>query len=196
MKDIRLMAQAQTVAAALPVPGRSLVTVTASVAAISIPWVIWLYVGNIYLGIVGGAWDLSWHMSIGRDTFWTVPHILMQTEAVVGAVICLYVILTTTLAAESAERQASVRILGLRGPGGAFIAFWGSIAMVASAPIDNWWHNAYGLDSLIITPPHMLSVLGYFVTQVGAMAWVAGLLNRSGEALQRRLAWLLLIVGA
>ena len=26
--------------------------------------------------VVGLIWDISWHMSIGRDTFWTPPHLL------------------------------------------------------------------------------------------------------------------------
>ena len=27
--------------------------------------------------------------------------------------------------------------------------------MLTSAPFDNWWHDAYGLDVKIISPPHM-----------------------------------------
>ena len=28
--------------------------------------------------------------------------------------------------------------------------------MIVSAPFDNWWHNAYGLDVRIISHPHMV----------------------------------------
>lgn len=188
------MSQAQTVAAVLPVQGRSLVST--SVETVSIPWNIWLIVGCMGIGTVGGTWDLSWHMSIGRETFWTLPHILIQVGALLVGFASFSAILATALARDSAAPQTSVQILGLHGPGGAFIALWGSIAEVASAPFDNWWHNAYGLDSQIGTPPHMLLSLGYFATQIGVMAWMASIINHSKEPLRGRLSWLFLIVGS
>jgi uncharacterized integral membrane protein len=135
-------------------------------------------------------------MSIGRETFWTVPHMLMQGGALLSCLACMYVILSTTFTGDLAQRNSSIRVLGLSGPSGAFIAFWGSFAMMASAPLDNWWHNAYGLDSLIGTPPHMLSSLGYFATHIGTMAWISSVRNRSGKASRDRLTWLILLVGA
>ena len=49
-------------------------------------------------------------------------------------------------------RAASVKVLGLRAPLGVFLAAWGGVAMLTSAPFDNWWHNAYGLDVKIVSP--------------------------------------------
>ena len=43
---------------------------------------------------------------------------------------------------------------------GRFLAGWGGIAMLTSAPFDNWWHAAYGLDVKIVSPPHALLILG------------------------------------
>jgi hypothetical protein len=194
MSDIRLMSQAQTVPAVLPMQGRSLVST--SVEAVSIPWNILCIVSAISMGLAGGAWDFAWHMSIGRDTFWTPPHIMIQAGALMVGIASAYAILAATFASDSPARDTSVRVLGFRGPAGAFIAVWGSVAMVASAPFDNWWHNAYGLDSRIVTPPHLLLSLGYFAAQIGAMAWTASTLNRSKEALRGRLGWLIVIVGA
>src|SRR5262249_23049817 len=107
-----------------------------------------------------------------------------------------YSILATTFAATSPGRYASVKVMGLHGPGGAFLALWGAAAMVASAPFDNWWHNAYGLDVKIVTPPHMLLSLGAFATQIGALVWMASILNRSTGALHARLTWLFFFVGS
>jgi hypothetical protein len=107
-----------------------------------------------------------------------------------------YAILATTLAGPSPVRETSVRVLGLHAPGGAFIAVWGSLAMIASAPFDNWWHNAYGLDANFASPPHALLMLGYFATNIGAMTWTASVINRCKDVLQSRLVWLLLIVGS
>jgi hypothetical protein len=195
MRDLRLMSQVQTVPATLPVQSRSLVF--SSVEAVSIPWAIWILVAGITISVVGGDWDLSWHRSIGRDTFWTPPHILIQMGAgVLVGIASAYAILTTTLAGASPARDASVQVLGLHAPGGAFIAVWGSLALFASAPFDNWWHNAYGLDANFASPPHVLVMLGFLATNVGAMAWMASIMNRSNDALRGRLAWLFLIAGS
>jgi len=66
---------------------------------------------------------------------------------------CGYMILTATFGRDTAIQSRSVKIWGFRGPLGAFIATWGCMAMLTSAPFDNWWHNAYGLDVKIVSPP-------------------------------------------
>ncbi len=60
-------------------------------------------------------------------------------------------------------------MLGFRAPLGAFIAAWGGIAMLTSAPFDNWWHNAYGLDVKIVSLPHTLLILGIRAVGVGML---------------------------
>jgi len=169
---------------------------TAMAEATSIPWTIWCMVAGIASGMVGGIWDISWHMSIGRDTFWTPAHIAIQMTGVLVGIACGYLILSATFGGELAARETSVKIWGFRGPLGAFIAVWGCVAMLTSAPFDNWWHNAYGLDVKIVSPPHTLLSLGSFAIKVGALALMAGLMNRASEALRGRLMWLFAYVGA
>ncbi len=161
----------------------------------SISWTIWFMVAGVASGLIGGIWDISWHMSIGRDSFWTPAHIMIQLTGVLVGIACAYLILHTTFAGASEARDASVQIMGFRAPVGAFIAVWGCVAMLASAPFDNWWHNAYGLDVKIVSPPHVLLSLGSFATKIGAMALIASVMNRSGDALRNRLSWLLLFLG-
>ena len=156
----------------------------------SIPWSIWLMATGIAMGLTGGSWDFAWHMSIGRERFWTLPHMMVQSAAVLVAIASLHQILTTR------DRETTVGVFGLRAPAGSFLAFWGSLAMVASAPFDNWWHNAYGLDVQVATPPHGLLSLGFFATQVGAMTLLASLIHRSTGALRARMVRLLLALGS
>jgi hypothetical protein len=162
----------------------------------SIPWTIWCIVAGIASSLIGGNWDISWHMSVGRDSFWTPAHILIQLSGVLVGIACGYMILTTTFGGAAALQNASVKIWGFRGPLGAFIATWGCIAMLTSAPFDNWWHNAYGLDVKIVSPPHTLLSLGSFAIKVGALALMAGLMNRSEENVRWKLGWLSVFVGA
>ena len=51
--------------------------------------------------------------------------------------------------------------------------------MVTSAPFDDWWHNAYGLDVKIISPPHMLLAAGIAAIQCGAMLMALAWQNRA-----------------
>ena len=51
--------------------------------------------------------------------------------------------------------------------------------MLTSAPFDDWWHNAYGLDVKIISPPHMLLALGIGGIQMGAMLMALAWQNRA-----------------
>ena len=68
--------------------------------------------------------------------------------------------------------------------------------MLTSAPFDNWWHNAYGLDVRIISPPHALLAIGIFSIVVGALLLTLAEQNRADER-QRGdgLAWLLAATG-
>ncbi len=128
----------------------------ASTSGTSVPWYLWCGVVAVTSASIGGAWDVSWHRSIGRDTFWTPAHIAIYASGVLAAIACGYLILGTTFRPSANLKHASVGVLGFRAPLGAFIAAWGGIAMLAAAPFDNWWHSAYGLDVKIISPPHTL----------------------------------------
>jgi hypothetical protein len=164
-----------------------------------IPWYIWLSVLGVTSAMIGGHWDISWHRSIGRDTFWTPPHIAIQLCGVIAGITCGYLILWTTFAhsqprSTSSVDEASVNVLGFRGPLGAFICAWGGFTMITSAPFDDWWHNAYGLDVKILSPPHVVLAVGMVAVEIGAMVLIAASMNRSAGQMRRRLEWLFLYV--
>lgn len=132
--------------------------------------------------VIGLIWDISWHRTIGRDTFWSPPHVLEQLAAIVAGVGCGWLVLRTTFGGDAAAKARAVRVWGFYGPLGAWLCIWGTAMMIASAPFDNWWHNAYGLDVKIISPPHMVLALGMMGIQVGAMLMAAAAQNRgSGD---------------
>ena len=162
----------------------------------AIPWFVWCTVVAVTSAMVGGHWDISWHRSIGRDAFWTAPHLAIYLCGVLAGVSSAYLILSTTFGRNRALAPASVSMWGFRGPLGAFIAAWGGVAMLTSAPFDDWWHSAYGLDVKIISPPHALLSLGIFSVQVGALLLILGYMNRSDGALRDKFLRLFLYVGA
>ena len=165
----------------------------------SVPWYLWCAVLAVTSVSVGAHWDVSWHRSIGRDTFWTPAHMAIYACGVLAAISCGYLVLNTTFRKPAGMMASSVEIFGFRAPLGAFIASWGGIAMLTSAPFDNWWHAAYGLDVKIISPPHTLLMLGVFAVSVGTLILLLGAMNRanlSGNTLlAKHLQWMLLYVG-
>jgi hypothetical protein len=88
-----------------------------------------------------------------------------------------------------------VTIWGLKGPLGAFIAAWGGIMMITSGPFDNWWHEAYGLDVKIVSPPHVMLILGSYAVTFGGLVFVQALRARADEEQRRALTLPLLLIG-
>jgi hypothetical protein len=149
----------------------------------------------VYIGVI---WDISWHMTIGRDTFWSPPHLMTYLSAILVGISCGYVALKTSFAGTPEERAQSVGFWGLRAPLGAWVCVWGAFAMLTSAPFDNWWHNAYGLDVKIISPPHTVLSLGMYAIVIGALLMILAWQNRArdigGERPPRRLELLYVYV--
>src|SRR6202046_5199627 len=148
---------AGTISLQPPIQARSVERAYAETA--SIPWYIWCCMVSVLSAVVGSAWDISWHETVGRDTFWTPAHMLIYLSGVLAGIACGYLILSTTFQIDSPLRDVSISMWGFRGPLGAFICAWGAVAMIAAGPFDNWRHNSYGLDVKILSAPHVLLVL-------------------------------------
>lgn len=127
---------------------------------------------------IGITWDISWHESIGRDTFWTPAHMAIYLGGVLAGFTGGWLAIYHTFIAREAGRNFSVNVLGARAPLGAWVAIWGALAMITSGPFDNWWHDAYGLDVKIISPPHVILGLGMLGISVGALLLVLSRQNR------------------
>jgi hypothetical protein len=156
---------------------------------------LWCSALAVTSAYVGGYWDISWHRSIGRDTFWSAPHMAIYACGILAGISSAYLIFTTTFGRGALLKDVSVRIWGLSGPLGAFISAWGGVAMLASAPFDDWWHNAYGLDVRIISPPHMVLAAGFFGIELGTVMLLLAFMNRAEEHLRPSLERLFLYVG-
>ena len=148
----------------------------------AVPWAIYAVLFASTSVVLGVIWDISWHRTIGRDTFWTPAHMGIYLGGVVSGLTCAWLALHTTFAGSPEDRATAVRFWGFRAPFGAWVSIWGAIAMLTSAPFDDWWHNAYGLDVKIISPPHMVLAAGIGAIQAGAMLMALASQNRAGGA--------------
>ncbi|HEX6361935.1 MAG TPA: hypothetical protein VFZ93_03205, partial [Albitalea sp.] len=156
-------------------------------AAAAVPWHVSAVVFASLAVLVGVIWDISWHQSIGRDTLFSPPHLAIYLGGVVAGLSCGWLVLRTTFAGSDDERAGAVSFWKLfRGPLGAWVCIWGTFAMLTSAPFDDWWHNAFGLDTKILSPPHALLAAGIGAINLGALLMVAPLVNAAATPERRR----------
>ena len=154
-----------------------------------VPWYLTAVLFASTSVIVGVIWDISWHRTIGRDSFWTPAHLAIYAGGLAAGLSCGWLALKTTFSGTGGEVGRSVRMWGFRAPLGAWVAIWGAIAMLTSAPLDDWWHNAYGLDVEILSPPHIVLALGICSIQFGALLMALSWQNRASERAQRLLGF-------
>ncbi len=145
--------------------------------------------------MVGLIWDISWHLSIGRDGLFSAPHLAIYLGGVTAGLFSGYRVLRLTFAGSALERAGSVKFWGIfYGSLGNLFCIWGALAMLTSAPFDDWWHNTYGLDVTILSPPHTVLLLGMITIQLGAIVSVVAYQNLGGATMtpdtQNRFTWL------
>ena len=128
----------------------------------------------------GLAWDIAWHTFIGRDSFLTPPHAVLYGGV---AAACL-VGLTGGLVETWRRRPGTASLLGaFNAPLGLFVTGFGLLTLVVSAPLDNYWHQLYGIDVTLWAPFHVMGLIGGQLAILGVVYLFAAELAR-----RRRLA--------
>ncbi|GAB2609010.1 hypothetical protein [Belliella aquatica] len=144
-----------------------------------IPTYIYASVFASFCIATGLLWDISWHMTVGRDGLLSPPHMVIYLGAVISGVFSGVKVLKNSFWASKEEKAENIKFWGIfHGSLGAMFCIWGAFAMLTSAPFDDWWHNTYGLDVKILSPPHALLGLGMIMIQFGAMISVISTQNR------------------
>lgn len=113
---------------------------------------------SLLAALFGTYWDDAWHTDVGRDTFWTLPHLVLY--AGIGGAGTLLVLHALLLARESGVRSVLARRTLL-------VGLLGALVTLASAPIDDAWHRSFGRDAVAWSPPHMLGLVGVLLMVTG-----------------------------
>jgi hypothetical protein len=171
-------------APAVPLPGREQAQHRTHASRIAVPWQLAAVIFAATSVIVGLIWDISWHMTIGRDTFWTPAHLAIYTGGAVAGLASGYEVLRRSFfsPAQAADGVTIWRLF--RGPLGGWLCIWGAVAMLTSAPFDDWWHAAYGLDVKIISPPHAILALGFITILGGALIMAVAEQGREADRVE------------
>src|SRR5437667_9973619 len=74
----------------------------------TVPWFLYAVLFASTSVIVGVTWDISWHRTIGRDTFWTPAHLAIYLGGIVAGLTCGWLALRLSFAhGEAADAGAS-----------------------------------------------------------------------------------------
>lgn len=122
--------------------------------------------GGMALALFGVYWDDAWHTDRGRDTLLSPPHVALY----VGVTMALVVVAASLLV----DRRLGWRRLIADTPG---IGVIGALAVIGSAPVDEWWHRAFGRDAVLWSPPHLFAVVGT-IALATAFAFITGCSHR------------------
>lgn len=155
-------------------------TESSGLKSLGIPSYVYAVVFSSLCVITGLIWDICWHLSIGRDGLLSPPHLVIYVGAIVSGLFSGYEVLRNTFAGNALEKSKRVKIWGFFYSSlGALFCIWGAIAMLTSAPFDDWWHSTYGLDVTILSPPHTVLALGIIGVQFGAIVSVLAIRNQT-----------------
>ena len=121
---------------------------------------------------LGLAWDRNWHDLVGRNEFFTPPHIMLYSGIAVSGLIALFVVLIDTYRyykkTPGVDDNSTVRILRFfHAPLGYVILGFGALIDLLAAPFDNYWHILYGIDVTLWSPFHLMGTVGAIIVGLG-----------------------------
>lgn len=136
--------------------------------------------------ILGVTWDIQWHTDVGPDTFWTKSHLFFYAGAALSGLICLLVALRTTLrfrqGAPAVTAATTTPWLGVfRAPIGFLVSGLGALSFLLSGLFDLWWHEVFGFDITLLSPPHFGLLFSGVVISVGLIYAFASEANRAAD---------------
>ncbi len=160
----------------------------------------WFMLFFLFQGQLGATWDREWHAYVGRDWFWTPPHTLIYSCVTGAGLIALGVVLAETLryrrGAIGVNDQSTVRIFRIfHAPLGFIVTGFGAFTALVAAPLDNYWHQLYGIDIALWAPFHMMGVTGAFIGSLGMVYVFASeaVIDRKAGIVSRRFLGLTLL---
>ncbi|MBO0794582.1 MAG: hypothetical protein J2P36_27020 [Ktedonobacteraceae bacterium] len=132
----------------------------------------WLNLFFLIAGGLGAVWDREWHAYVGRDQFWTPPHTLIYVSVTAGGLIALTLVLLETMRyrrkVAGVSDTSTVRVFWLfHAPIGFVVSGFGALLSLISAPLDNYWHELYGIDIAMWAPFHMMGITGALIATLG-----------------------------
>ncbi len=132
----------------------------------------WLLLFFLLQGELGAVWDREWHAYIGRDQFWTPPHTLIYSCVAGAGLLALAIVLFETVRyrrhVPGVDDSSTMPIFGFfHAPLGFCVLGFGALLSLIAAPLDNYWHELYGIDIALWAPFHLMGITGGLIGILG-----------------------------
>ncbi len=130
---------------------------------------------------LGLYWDVAYHIDFGRDNQLMTPS---HTMILLGLGGMIYSAVIAVIFATNDRTQVGFGFAGMRIPWSALMLAVLGIGGVAAFPLDNLWHETYGIDVTLWSPTHLQLVAG---GGLGPIAVLLMLLEGRSQASPRAL---------
>jgi len=123
----------------------------------------------LFIAVMAGTWDVWWHGSIGRDTLFEPPHLLLYSSVVLAILSGVYGYIKTK------DKHWK----------------WLAILLVLvpiSAPFDELWHRTFGIEDIstiwaVWSPPHVALALAI----IGSLAMLFPIIKKEKDVAAKRI---------
>lgn len=133
----------------------------------------------LLLAGVGFYSDVAFHIAYGRDEeLFTAPHVAI----LIGLTLILVAAIMAVAYATLTGVPTRLRLRGLRIPWSALPLGVIGVGAVSGFPIDELWHQQYGVDVTMWSPPHLMMILGAAFTGMASWLVVAESGVRPGDS--------------
>ncbi|MDQ4069738.1 MAG: hypothetical protein M3203_09775 [Actinomycetota bacterium] len=124
----------------------------------------------LLIAMIGFYWDVAWHVDNGRDEqLFTPSHVMI----LVGLGGLIYSAGIAVLFASLERAETAIKAGPLRIPWAAVLLTALGIGGVVAFPLDAMWHDAYGVDVTLWSPPHIQLVASGSLATIALWIMVA-----------------------
>ena len=138
----------------------------------------------------GLAVDLQWHTDVGRDKLFTPPHIMILAGIVPTSIMLTSYIFWYSFISKQ-EDKVGFNIGPFIAPTSLWMMVCGLLTLVVGGLYDDLWHTSYGVDTTIITPPHIWTFAGGMLVEIATIALALQMKERLQDNTPK---WLNLII--
>ena len=128
---------------------------------------------------VGLAIDIQWHTDIGRDKLLTPPHMMIFSGIIPTLVFLGGYIFWFSFIRENNAGGYNFSIFSAPIP--IWVIFAGMVTLLLGGLYDDLWHANYGVDTTIITPPHLWTFSGGMIVELATVILAIYLLRQKGS---------------
>ena len=96
-------------------------------------------------------------------------------------VLSLYYLVVNTRDERSGKQLSGVEIFGFIAPGSVWMILLGMLSIGVGGIYDDYWHAQFGIDTTVITPPHMLTLFGGILAEFASLLLLRDLMNHDTE---------------